>query len=131
MKLRTAIPVAALALVAALTSGCKQDKGVNAESPPAPADPGYTAPGPSTAPSSPSSPSTSAPAQSLAALKVKNALMTSSQSTGSKNIDVDYEGGAVHLRGTVSTSAQKAAAEKAAKQAAGDTPVKSHLTVGK
>ena len=137
MRNKTIAVVAAWVLAGALVSGCKQEKGVNAESP-APTTVTPTAPpGPFTAPAAPDTafPTPGTPqansAENLAALKVKNALLTSKQPLAAKDITVSYHDGAFHLRGTVPTAAQKSTAEKIAKQTAGTTPVMNHLTVSK
>lgn len=60
--------------------------------------------------------------------KVKNALIVSKVDTG--NLNVDTANGVVTLKGSVPTAAQKATAEKVAKQVEGVTSVKNSLTVG-
>lgn len=74
----------------------------------------------------------STPKESVAVLKVKNALMTAKPTIDSKGITVvaDESGGVV-LKGSVPTAQQKAEAEKAAKSAAGSATVKNELKVGK
>ena len=74
----------------------------------------------------------STPKESVAVLKVKNALMTAKPPIDDKGITVvaDENGGVV-LKGSVPTAQQKAEAEKAAKNAAGSAAVKNELKVGK
>ena len=129
-----------LAAVAMLTNGCnkKNDTAEGAQpqagptqSTPATAPPnGPTGPAetPGTATNSSAAPSHSA--QSVTALKVKNAFATSKQKADWKNVTVESTGDEVHLRGTVSSEAQKSEAEKIAKQAVGDKgTVQNDLTV--
>ena len=59
--------------------------------------------------------------------KVKNALMVSKVTTGKLNVDTVK--GVVTLKGSVPTAAQKAMAEKVAKQVNGVASVKNSLTV--
>jgi hyperosmotically inducible periplasmic protein len=60
--------------------------------------------------------------------KVKNALII--EKVDASKVTVESKDGTVTLDGSVPTAAQKALAEKAAKQVAGVTSVKDNLTVG-
>jgi len=60
--------------------------------------------------------------------KVKNALITSK--VDARSLNVDTANGAVTLKGSVPTAAQKSLAEKVAKQVAGVKSVKNELAVG-
>ena len=129
-----------VAAAAMLSNGCgkKNDTAEGAQpqagptqSTPATAPPNGPA-GPAESPGT-STNSTTAPAhsaQSVAALKVKNAFNTSKQKAAFTNVTVESTGDIVHLRGSVSNAAQKSEAEKIAKQAVGDKGnVQNDLTV--
>jgi len=143
---RTIVLWAALMLAAGLTSGCKKENEATENSPPAvpppttaPSAPGPTGPAAGTAtpgaPGGPKGPAAGTPeaksSQNVAAMKVKNALLTAKPPLSAKTIDVTFEGDAVHLGGTVPSDAQKTQAEKVAKQAAGGKSVVNDLKVGK
>ena len=124
---------AALALALGITAGCRNEPTVASNQPGTPAVTGEPpATGGPAEPGGTAQPSGSGAAsgQSLEVLKVRNALLAAKQ-LNARDISVTYEEGAVHLRGTVASDQQRAQAEKLARQAAGGTPVRSHLQIGK
>lgn len=106
-------------LASLLVAGCpKKEQPTSAPMPP----------GPSNVTSAPAPAPKSSPAD-LAALKVKNALVTNKEKLGIENLQVDAAGNVLTIRGSVKDAHLKALAGKLAAPVAGGMTIKNELQV--